>query len=172
MHAWHIQVYSIIILSVISVLWFCSFTLIIIYIYRPTDNNPTDFPNNSRYVTSSTTGPGLQAQGTDASAAAADYSRIGPSYETIDSRRQHQPEAGGRGNVAALVRLSERHEFSEPHLAMAASARPGGDRDGGIGQGEAAASDYEVPLNSSLSQREGHEEYCCCLQTAWLWIRG
>jgi hypothetical protein len=99
-------------------------------------------------VISSTTGS--QAQGTDASAAAADYSRIGPSYETIDSRRQHQPEASGRGNMAALVRLSERYEFSEPHLAMAASARP----DGGVGRAEAA---YEVPLNSS--QSEGHEEY-------------
>ncbi len=99
-------------------------------------------------MTSSTTGS--QAQGTDASAAAADYSRIGPSYETIDSRRQHQPEAGGMGNTAAF---SERYDFSEPHLAMAASARP----DGGVGQGEAAAMDYEVPLNSS--QSEGHEEY-------------
>ena len=113
--------------------------------------------SNSRYITSSTSG--LQAQGTDASAAA-DYSRIGPSYETIDSRRQHQPEAGGRGNVAVLASLSERYEFSEPHLAMAASARPGGDGGGGVGQGEAAAAlDYEVPLNSSLSQSEGYEEY-------------
>jgi hypothetical protein len=77
-------------------------------------------------VTSSTTGS--QGQGTDASTAAADYSRIGPSYETIDSRRQHQPEAGGRGNTAALARLLERYEFSEPHLAMAASARPDGFR--------------------------------------------
>jgi hypothetical protein len=118
---------------------------------RPVDNNSTDFPNISRYVTSSTTGS--QGQGTDASAAAADYSRIGPSYETIDSRRQHQPEAGGRGNMAALVRFSERYEFSEPHLAMAASARP----DGGVGRGEAAAMDYEVPLNSS--QSEGYEDY-------------
>ena len=112
--------------------------------------------SNSRYITSSTSG--LQAQGTDASAAA-DYSRIGPSYETIDSRRQHQPEAGGRGNVVTLARLSERYEFSEPHLAMAASARPGGDGGGGVGQGEAAALDYEVPLTSSLSQSEGYEAY-------------
>ena len=74
------------------IILFLSFIVLLIYtnLYnRPVDNNPTDFPNNLRYVTSSTTG--LQAQGTDASAA--------------------------------------------------------------------AALDYEVPLNSSLSQREGHEEY-------------
>ena len=84
-------------------------------------------------MTSSTSGS--QAQGSDANAAA-EYSRIGPSYETIDSRR----------NVAALVRLSERYEFSEAHLVAAA---------GGGGDGQAV--DYEVPLNSS--QSEGHEEY-------------
>ena len=61
--------------------------------------------------------------------------------------------------MAALVRLSERYEFTEPHLAMVASARPGGDGGGGVGQSEAAALDYEVPLSSSLSQSEGHEEY-------------
>ena len=94
-------------------------------------------------MTSSTNGS--QAQGTDTSTAA-EYSRIGPSYETIDSRRQ-QPVAGR--SVAALVRLSERYEFSEAHLVAAA-------RGGGDGQGEAAV-DYEVPLNSS--QSEGHEEY-------------
>ena len=88
---------------------------------------------------------GSQAQETDASSAA-EYVRIGPSYETIDSRRQ-QPVAGG--NVAALVRLSERYEFSEAHLVAAAGG-------GGDSQGKAAV-DYEVPLNSS--QSEGHEEY-------------
>ena len=62
--------------------------------------------------------------------------------------------------MATLARLSERYEFSEPHLAMAASARPGGDGGGGVGQGQAAAAlDYEVPLTSSLSQSEGHEAY-------------
>ena len=129
----------------------------VLLIYTDNLYNYRTVGNNSRYIISSTSG--LQAQGTDASAAAADYSRIGPSYEAIDSRIQHQPEAGGRGNVATLASLSERYEFSEPHLAMAASARPGGDEGGGVGQGEAAALDYEVPLNSSLSQSEGHEEY-------------
>ena len=111
---------------------------------KPTDKNSKEVPNNLRYVTSSTSG--FQSRGTDASAVA-EYSRIGPSYETIDSRRQ-QPVAGR--NVAALVRLSERYEFSEAHLVAAAR--------GGGGQGETAM-DYEVPLNSS--QSEGHEEYSC-----------
>ena len=52
----------------------------------------------------------------------------------------------GRNRVSA--RLSERYEFSEPHLAKI-SAGGGG---GGV-QGEAAM-DYEVPLQSGE-----HEEY-------------
>ena len=87
----------------------------------------------ARISDQSGTGPG----------AAAEYSRIGPSYET--SRRQ-QPVAG-RNRVS--VRLSERYEFSEPHLAMV-SAGGGG---GGCVQGEAAM-DYEVPL-----QIGEHKEY-------------
>ena len=114
---------------------------------RPVDNNSAEFPSNSRYVTS--TNSGHQAEETDFSAAA-DYSRIGPSYEMIDSRRQQS--VAGR-NATALVRLSERYEFSEPHLAMASA----GGGYGGGSQGEASAMDYEVPLNSS--QSEGHEEY-------------
>ena len=75
------------------------------------------------------------------SGAAAEYSRIGPSYE--NSRRQ-QPVVG-RNRVSA--RLSERYEFSEPHLVMTSAG-------GGGVQGEAAAMDYEVPLQSGE-----HEEY-------------
>ena len=75
--------------------------------------------------------------------AAAEYSRIGPSYET--SRRQ-QPVVW-RNRVSA--RFSERYEFSEPHLVMT-SAGGGG---GGCVQGEVAM-DYEVPLQSGE-----HEEY-------------
>ena len=80
-------------------------------------------------------------------------------YKTIAdsnplSRQQQLPS--GRNRVSAS--LSENYN-SEPYLAMAASARPGGDGGGGVGQGEAAALDYEAPLNSSLSQSEGHEEY-------------
>ena len=79
---------------------------------------------------------------------ATEYSRIGPSYKIIanssHSSRQ-QPVAG-----VSAARLSERYEFSEPHLAAMISA-------GGSGgtQGEAAAvMDYEVPLQSGE-----HEEY-------------
>ena len=61
---------------------------------------------------------------------AAEYSRIGPLYETPGPRRQLQPVSGPRDST----RLSERYEFSEPsHLAT-----------GGGGQ----AMDYEVPLQS------------------------
>ena len=100
----------------------------------------------------------------DASTAAADYSRIDPSYETIDlssSRRQQPVAAAGRRNVVGLARLSERYEFSEPHLAMV-SAMSGGRGDGGGVQGEAAAVDYEVPYRSEEHERthvysiEGH----------------
>ena len=88
---------------------------------------------------STTSGPqGVQAASarqndTETDTAAADYSRIGPSYETInhnaDTRRE-QPLAAvvaGRNRVSA--RLSERYEFSEVHLtavAGAASASGGG----------------------------------------------
>ena len=78
--------------------------------------------------------------------AAAEYSRIGPSYET--SRRQLQPVAGRNQDSA---RLSDRYEFSEPHLAMISAGAAGG---GGT-QGEAAVStEYEVPVQSGE-----HEEY-------------
>ena len=70
----------------------------------------------------------------------AEYSRIGPSYETTDNSRRQQPVAG-RNRVSA--RLSER--YVEVHLAAA-----GG---GGGRQGEGAM-DYEI----SLQSRE-HEEY-------------
>ena len=107
-------------------------------------------------MTGSTSGP-QALQETDASAAAADYSRIGPSYETIDSsglRRQQPVAVAGRRNVTGLARLSERYEFSEPHLAMASAS--GGREDGGGLQGDTAAVDYEV-----LGQSEEHEAYSC-----------
>ena len=113
------------------------------------DRNSTDVDvpvrRNMSYATtpshSTTSGPqGVQAASarqndTETDAAAADYSRIGPSYETInhnaDTRRE-QPLAAvtvvaGRNQVSA--RLSERYEFSEAHLtsvAGAASASGGG----------------------------------------------
>ena len=83
---------------------------------------------------------GLQATQTTGPGAAAEYSRIGPSYET--TRRQLQPVAG-RNQVSA--RLSEKYEFSDPCLAMISA--------GGGTQGEAAM-DYEDPL-----QCEDREDY-------------
>ena len=87
--------------------------------------------------------------------AMAEYSRIGPSYETIDSRRQQlQPAAilAERLRDQVSARLSERYEFSEAHVAVA-----GGD--GGVHgiEGEVGRVDHETPQN--LRQTEEHEEY-------------
>ena len=60
--------------------------------------------------------------------------------------------AAGRKSVTGLARLSERYEFSEPHVAMASAS--GGREDGGSLQGEVTAVDYEV-----LGQSEEHEAY-------------
>ena len=116
------------------------------------DRNSTDVDvpvrRNMSYATtpscSTTSGPqGVQATSarqndTETDAAAADYSRIGPSYETInhnaDTRRE-QPLAAvtvivvGRNQVSA--RLSERYEFSEAHLVAVAA---GASTSGGGGQ--------------------------------------
>ena len=75
-------------------------------------------------------------------ACAAEYSRIGPSYETIDNSRRQQLVAG-RNQVSA--RLSERYEFSEAYLAAAGES--------GCVQAEGAMN-YEVPLQSGE-----HDEY-------------
>ena len=99
---------------------------------------------NISYATTSsrstTNGPqGIQAVSASASQndtdtdAAADYSRIGPSYETIDhdvdTRREQSLAAVVAGRNRISARLSERYEFSEAHLtavAGAASASGGG----------------------------------------------
>ena len=125
--------------------------------------NSTDVPvrRNVSYATNtasqSTSGSqgaqGAAGQNEMDTAAAADYSRIGPSYETIDSRRQQQQPAvamTGRDQVSQ-ARLSERYEFSEPHLAAMISAGGSG---GTQGNEAAAGMDYEVPLQSGQ-----HEEY-------------
>ena len=103
---------------------------------------------NVSYVMASHSTSGAQAINTvGQSGAAAEYSRIGPSYETTDnsSHSWRQQPVAGRNRVSA--RLLERYEFSEPHLAMISAG--GG---GGV-QGEAAM-DYEAPLQSGE-----HEEY-------------
>ena len=96
-----------------------------------------------RNVSYLTTGPSIAsaAQTNDTvghtPGATAEYSRIGPSYETTanssHSRRQ-QPVAG-----VSAARLSERDEFSEPHLAAMISAGGSG---GTQGNEAAAAMDY------------------------------
>ena len=113
---------------------------------------------------------GAQASESDTggqSGAAAEYSRIGPSYETTvnSSHSWRQQPVSGRNRVSG--RLSERYEFSEPHLAMI-SAGGGG---GGV-QGEAAAMDYEVPLQSGEHEEYSHLRHCketfdVQIPTAW-----
>ena len=104
---------------------------------------------NISYVTAPSIS-GAQAMDTIDQTSAAEYSRIGPSYEAVvtanssHSRRQ-QPVSVGRNQHSA--RLSERYEFSEPHLAMISVGGVGG---GGI-QGDHEAGmpvDYEVPVQS------------------------
>ena len=109
---------------------------------------------NISYVTAPSTS-GAQAMDTIVDQTdAAEYSRIGPSYETTTnsshSRRQ-QPVAAGRNRHSDSARLSERYEFSEPHLAMIS----GGAAGGGMQDHQAAVPvDYEVPVRSGE-----HEEY-------------
>ena len=104
---------------------------------------------NISYVTAPSTTSGSQVidmvgQG----GAAAEYSRIGPSYETTISSRRQQPVAG-RNRVSA--RFSERYEFSEAHLA----ATGGGS--GGV-QGEGTM-DYEVPQQNGRYEEYSHLQH-------------
>ena len=106
---------------------------------------------NVSYVTAPSTTSGAQATDTvGQSGAAAEYSRIGPSYETTInlSHSQRQPIAG-RNSVSA--RLSERYELSEPHLARVSAA-------GGGVPGEAAM-DYEVPHQSGEHKEYSHLQH-------------
>ena len=122
---------------------------------QPHGANTTDMyiERNISYVTarshSATSRPQATRETGDQSetGAVAEYSRIGPSYETTDNSRRQQPVAG-RNRVSA--RLSERYEFSEAHLAAA-----GGD--GGV-QGEEAM-DYEVPLQSKEHKEYSHLQH-------------
>ena len=83
-------------------------------------------------------------------AGAAEYSRIGPTYETVSDSRRQQPPATKK--ILDSFKLSERYEFSEAHLI--ATATVSGD---GV-QGDLKVSvDYEVPQD--LIQKEECEEY-------------
>ena len=105
--------------------------------------------------TTPSTASGAQATDTVAGhtpGAATEYSRIVPSYETITnsnplSRQQPLPSGGNRVSAS----LSERYEFSEPHLATGQ-----GDGSGGVGQREAAPVEYEVPLKSGEHTEYSH----------------
>ena len=103
-----------------------------------------------------------QNDDTDSAAANYDYSRIGPSYETINSRRQ-QPSAAAVAmmarsdhdqSVSQAARLSGRYEFSDAHLA-ATACTAGAGVDGGQKE---AGSEYEVPQKLSTMQIEENEE--------------
>ena len=132
---------------------------VFITIHRSVDRNSTDVPvrRNMSYATTPlhSSRPqavqAVRAAGQNETDAAGDYSRIGPSYETIDSRRQ-QPAVTTAGRSRVSARVSERYEFSEVHLAATAA-------DGG-GQSEMYL-DYEVPQNLSTAQIEeySHLQY-------------
>ena len=93
----------------------------------------------ARISDQSGTGPG----------AAAEYSRIGPSY--YETSRRQQP-VSGKNRVSA--RLSERYEFSEPHLARVSAGGGGGGR-----VQKEAAMNYEVPLQSGEHEAYSHLIY-------------
>jgi hypothetical protein len=96
----------------------------------------------------------LQTAADQVDASVAEYSKIGPTYETIDSGRK-QPARSTQRNPSSS-RLSERYEFSTAHLTATAIDHDVGGDDGARGeQGEVdLGMNYEVPLN--LRQ---HEEY-------------
>ena len=74
--------------------------------------------------------------------AGADYSSIGPDYETIDSKTQSQ-----RKNQVLVGRLSERYEYSEAHLATLNESVPEG------------STNYNVPLNLRQNVSTEDEDY-------------
>ena len=81
---------------------------------------------------------------------AAEYSKIGPTYETvIDSRRQQPPTTK---KIQDSSKLSGRYEFSEAHLI--ATAAVSGD---GVQGDLKVGVDYEVPQD--LIQKEECDEY-------------
>ena len=97
-------------------------------------------------------------------AAADEYSRIGPSYETIDSckhRQQPAVETAGKNQASesAIATLSEgsRYEFSDTHLALAETTTMSCTADG-VANSEVGV-DYEVPQDLSTVKIEENEGY-------------
>ena len=124
-------------------------------IYTParSPQNAVEPPvNGNSYITAPSTESGAQASDTvgNTPGVATEYSRIGPSYENIanSGRQQSLPSGGNRVSDS----LSERYEFSEPHLATGG----GGGGSGGVGQREAAPVEYEVPLQSGEHTEYSH----------------
>ena len=76
--------------------------------------------------------------------AGADYSSIGPDYETIDSRNG---QSNKKSQVPLAGRLSERYEYSETHLATLNESVPGG------------SANYEIPLNLRQNVSTEDEDY-------------
>ena len=128
-------------------------TILIYRLPESVDRNNTDMPvrSNLSYVTTpshsitrindSETCPSQARDTNQGSEACPEYSRFGPAYETIDSRRQSQ-----RKNQAHSRLLSERYEYSETHLAV------------GDGVPEVSAN-YEVPLNLGQNVCTVNEDY-------------
>ena len=97
-------------------------------------------------------------------AAANEYSIIGPSYETIDSRRQQQwpsVDTTGRNQASesAIATLSEnsRYEFSDAHLALMKTATMSCTADGVVDS--EVGLDYEVPQDLLIVKIEENEGY-------------
>ena len=72
-----------------------------------------------------------------------DYSRFGPDYETVDSSNQPPRR---KNQIPAAVRLSERYEYSEAHLATL--------NEEGLG-----SANYEVPIDLMQNVSTENEEY-------------
>ena len=128
-----------------------------LYIHRQrSPQNAVELPvNGNSYVTAPSTASGAQATDTVdlTPGAATEYSRIGPSYETITNSGRQPPLQSGGNRVSDS--LSERYEFSEPHLATG-QGDGGGGSGGGVGQREAAPVEYEVPLQSGEHTEYSH----------------
>ena len=98
---------------------------------------------------------------TDTSAANEYYSRIGSSYETIDSCKQQQQPAVGKNQASesAIAMLSEssRYDFSDAHLALVETATVSCTVDG-VADSEVGL-DYEAPqdlLTVKIEENEGY----------------
>ena len=92
---------------------------------------------------STTKARGAQAVAIQNDGAGPDYSRFGPDYETVDSSNQPPRR---KNQIPAAVRLSERYEYSEAHLATL--------NEEGLG-----SANYEVPIDLTQNVSTENEEY-------------